>query len=93
MVRVRPRGLRVEFLNAYRSIPLVYETVLMGLVLYKAVKLSKELFAPNGSVLIRILIRDQAMYFIGYAPYAPRFIFLLMLTTPKRHHLDYIQNT
>ena len=55
----------------------------MSLVVYKAVKLSKELFVPNGSVLIRILIRDQAIYFIAYASYTPRFMCLRMLTTPK----------
>jgi len=55
------------------SIPLLYEAILMVLVIYKAVILSREAGGLNGSILVRILIRDQAIYFVA----------VLVITTSK----------
>ena len=45
-----------------RSIPLAYSTLLFVLALFKATKLWKE-NGVEGSRLIMVLIKDQAIYF------------------------------
>lgn len=47
-----------------RSIPLAYETILLGVALYKAVKLSGEVKGHSVSRLLHILIRDQIFYYV-----------------------------
>ena len=47
-----------------RSIPLVYETILLGVALYKAMKLSGEVKGHSVSRLLHILIRDQIFYYV-----------------------------
>lgn len=47
--------------------PLVFETTLMVLALYKAKQLWVESGGFTGLKLVKILIRDQVIYFAGYA--------------------------
>lgn len=48
-----------------RSVPAIYGTFLLGLALYKAAAIWKETSGFKGIGLVRVLIRDQALYFLA----------------------------
>ena len=53
-----------QSLNWFRIIPMVYGTILMVLALYKAAEYWKMSAGFKGFTLVKILIRDQAIYFM-----------------------------
>ena len=48
-----------------RSIPMIYEMFLMSLALYKVAAIRKEKPGMNTLELIRIIVRDQTIYFLA----------------------------
>ena len=53
-----------QSLNCFRIIPMVHGTILMVLALYKAAEYWKISAGFKGFTLVKILIRDQAIYFM-----------------------------
>lgn len=47
-----------------RALPMAYGTILMSLALRKAATIWKEQAGLKGLGLVRVLIRDQAIYFL-----------------------------
>lgn len=56
-----------------RTCIIVSEFVFMVLALYKAAKFAREATQVTGLNLARILIRDQACYFIAYVRVSSRY--------------------
>lgn len=52
-----------NFLTSYRTIPLVYEVILMILALYKAAAFWGASGGFTGFELVKVLIIDQVIYF------------------------------
>ena len=55
-------------LNFDRALEMAYATFLMILALYKAAIIWKETAGLKGINLAKVLVRDQAVYFIAYVP-------------------------
>lgn len=49
----------------HRAVPMIYDSLLLVLALYKAAALWKESSKLEGLSLLRVLIRDQAIYFLA----------------------------
>ena len=48
-----------------RSVPMIYGLLLMSLAVYKATTLWKAQPGMNTTRLIKVLVRDQAIYFLA----------------------------
>lgn len=50
-------------LTAYRVLPLIFGTVSLSLAASKAIVHLRTLNGSPGSILVRVLVRDQSMYY------------------------------
>lgn len=53
----------------FRCTPLVFGSVLVVFVVYKATIIWKEDGKPKGLNLVKVLVQDQILYYIAYASY------------------------
>lgn len=66
-VRTDERLTLSHYSSPCRAPPLMYDLILMTLSLYKAVQYWRESPGSTGIDLVKVLIQDQAMYFVLYA--------------------------
>ena len=57
-------GMQAICSTEIRIIPMAYEGILMVLALYKAAEYWKMSAGLKGFTLVKVLIRDQALYFV-----------------------------
>lgn len=74
-------------LSTQRGIPLVYGSILMFLALYQAGRVWNETHGIQGVDLVRVLIQDQAIYFIMFVRLCGTFVVLGLHMTNVIHRV------